>query len=108
MIGRPAHNKNKPMKQSQKDLLSRVKKGCIPWNKVLTNTQKPNSGTFTVGEHCGEKHPRSKVSDKDREKMWGLRREGVRPQDISLKFNISISQVFRNIKYIERLKNESN
>lgn len=108
MKGRPSPLRGIPMKQETKDLLSRVKKGCKPWNKGKKNTQKPNSGTFAKGGHCGEKHPRSKVSDKDREEMWALRKAGHKPPDIASRFNISRSQVFRNIRYIERLKNESN
>ena len=96
------------MSEINKQKHSERMRNRIPWNKGKKNTQKPNSGTFAKGGHCGEKHPRSKVSDKDREEMWALRKAGHKPPDIASRFNISRSQVFRNIRYIERLKNESN
>jgi len=73
-----------------------------PWNKNTKGLCKPNKTSFKKGDKVGEKHARSKVTDKQRQEMYQRYLSGETPKSMAEDYGIHWSNVYRGIKFIQK------
>lgn len=79
------------------------------WNKGSKGLCKPNKTSFAKGKHIGDKHPRSKLTNKQRVEIFNKHKTGIPVYNIAKEFNIDKSTVHRAVAFVGKNKlNESN
>lgn len=81
-MGRPAHNKGKPMSKHQLENLISINKGKIPWNKGISpkkeSVEKMKKTMEIIGYKKGKDHHRYGVTHSDELKArWKITRKGI-------------------------------
>lgn len=73
-----------------------------PWKKGTKGAVIPNSGSFIGGQFSGEKHVKSKLSDKDRFDIWNRKLLGESANDLAKEYGVYPSTIHRIKRFIKR------
>lgn len=79
-----------------------------PWNKDTKGVCRPNVTSFKKGAHVGEKHPRSKLTDRDRINIHLRYLQNEKAAKLAIEFGVNESTIHRAINFINRRKNDEN
>lgn len=74
----------------------------VPWNKGTKGLVKPSSTSFTSEMVSGEKHNKSKLTDKQRWEIHYRLQNGESAKSLSKEYGVYESTIYRVRKFIER------
>ena len=73
-----------------------------PWNKGVKGSVKPNKTSFTSERVSGEKHNKSKLTDKQRWEIHHRLENGESAKSLSKEYGVYESTIYRVKNFIER------
>lgn len=103
MYGRSSWNAGMKMSEEYKKKLSEAHKGQVPWNKGI-------KGKYKLGSHSEESKAKMSETKKilsmaERTELYDLFKSGIPAKDLSEKYSLHITTVYRYIKRQKLLDN---